>query len=77
MMDCQTPIVVRSWNQCWAWMYDLILGDSACGLGVVDDPDQYGVIDHLLVHLGHDASCLDGSNSASAWSISLSTSGLA
>src|SRR5258708_23624859 len=24
--------VVRSWNQCWAWTYDLILGDSACGL---------------------------------------------
>ena len=56
----KTPIVVRSWNQCWAWTYDLILGESACGLVSCTDPDQHGVVDHLLVHLGHQRILLGG-----------------
>src|SRR5580704_5146806 len=71
----QTPIVVRSWNQCWACTYDLILGDSACGLVSCTTQISTASSTTFSWMRAISASCLAASNVVSASLTSASTAG--
>src|SRR5882762_9713446 len=73
--ESQVPIVVRSWNQCWACTYDLILGDSACGLVSCTTQISTASSTTFSCTLANKASCLAASNVVRTSLISASIAG--